>query len=177
MTALEYLKLPDDGCRHELIHGELVMSPSPVYDHGAVVAFLASKLVTHVLSRGLGSVTVETDIVMGKNLVLRPDIAYVSRKRASIIRGHLYGPPDLVIEVTSPGNWQMDVFAKRHDYERFGVKEYWIFDIVDGRHKVYQWCLRGRKFDGGVLKATVLRASVLKGFSLKLGDVWALSKS
>lgn len=143
-----------------------------------LVAFIVGELHSFVRARRCGYVGIETDMIMGKDLVCRPDIVYVSNRNASIIRGYLYGPPDLVIEITSPGNWQMDVFAKRHEYERFGVREYWVFDIVEARNKVYQWWLNRGKYRGGLMDARekYIRSRVLKAFSLKLADLWKAVK-
>ena len=42
-------------------------------------------------------------------------------------------PPDFVLEVASPTTGVVDYTAKRLDYERFGVTEYWRFDPSGGR--------------------------------------------
>ncbi len=166
------MALPDDGNRYELLHGELVMSPSAFFGHGAVTTYVVGKLGEFVRSKKLGAVTVETDIVLGKHFVLRPDICFVSKRQTDIIRGHIYGAPDLAVEITSPSNWQMDVFAKMHEYERFGIREYWVLDIVDERYKAYQWCLRGKRYQGGLVQGHEIKSRVLKGFKLMLEEVW-----
>ena len=40
----------------------------------------------------------------------------------------LIGPPDLAVEVISPDSRRYDTQTKRDDYERCGVREYWIVD-------------------------------------------------
>lgn len=169
------MAMPDDGNRYELVHGELLMSPSAFCPHNEVMFYVGGKLQDFVRSRKLGRVAGETDVIMGKDLVLRPDIFFVAKGRESIIRGHLYGPPELVVEITSPGNWQMDTFAKMHEYERFGIREYWALDIVDRRNKAYQWYLRGKRYHGGLVEGRVIKSRVLKGFTLKLEEVWAIA--
>ncbi|MBI5763897.1 MAG: Uma2 family endonuclease [Planctomycetes bacterium] len=173
LTSAEYMALPDDGNRYELIHGELVMSPSSNFGHGSVALYVAGKMSDYARRKKLGRVTIETDVVIAKALVLRPDIAFVSSNQLAIIRGHIYGPPDLAVEITSPSNWQMDVFAKMREYERFGIREYWVLDIVDQRYKAYQWCLRGKRYHGGLVQGREIKSLVLKGFKLNLEDVWA----
>ncbi len=37
-------------------------------------------------------------------------------------------PPDFVLEIASESTWQTDMVAKRRDYARIGVGEYWRFD-------------------------------------------------
>lgn len=172
LTAADYMALSDDGRRYELIDGELVMSPSPIYGHNAVELWVAARMQDYVDARRLGTVNIETDVVLDKRLVFRPDIHFVARSRRSIIRKHVYGAPDLAVEVTSPDNRPMDLFTKRRDYERYGVREYWILDIARQPFAAYQWHLRGGRYAGGLLDAAVLRARVIRGFSLKLKDIW-----
>lgn len=173
LTSADYMALPDDGNRYELIHGELVMSPSASYGHSEVIVHVASRLTEFVRRRKLGRVGIETDVIVDKNVILRPDINFVAKSQLSIIREHIYGAPDLAVEITSPSNWQMDVFAKIHEYERFGIREYWVLDIVDQRYKAYQWCLRGKRYHGGLVQGREIKSLVLKGFKLNLEDVWA----
>ncbi len=42
-----------------------------------------------------------------------------------------YGAPDLVIEILSPATWRFDKEDKKDEYERSGVKEYWMIDPAD----------------------------------------------
>src|SRR5260221_13225740 len=112
---------------------------------------------------------------MGKDLVLRADICFIGKGRESMIRGYIYGAPDLVVEITSPSNWQMDVFAKMHEYERFGIREYWALDIAERRYRAYQWFLRGKEYHGGLVEGRLIKSRVLKGFTLKLEEVWAIA--
>ena len=79
------------------------------------------------------------DVVLSDDdVVLQPDIVFVSNERRSIIRKGLnvQGAPDLVVEVLSPSTAQRDRTIKRERYARFGVREYWIADIVGGTVEV-----------------------------------------
>ncbi len=71
MTAAEYMALPDDGCRYELIHAARVMSPSALHAHGRVCMYVAAQLDEFVIRRGLGVVRMETDVVLGGRDVRR----------------------------------------------------------------------------------------------------------
>ena len=175
LSVARYMKLPDDGNRYELIHGELVMSPSASYAHGEVLLYVGAKLGAFVRKRGLGRVGIETDVILADGLVLRPDINFVAKRRNSIIREHVHGAPDLVIEITSPGNWQNDLHFKRREYERFGVREYWLLDVADGRNRAFFWKRSRGRFVGGLSDTTTLRSHVLKGFNLDLALVWKVA--
>lgn len=72
-------------------------------------------------------------------LYLTPDT------RCSVGEKRLTGPPDLVVEVLSPGTAKFDRQGKYRAYERHGVHEYWI---VDPLHDVLEvWVLEEGRFD------------------------------
>jgi Uma2 family endonuclease len=39
-----------------------------------------------------------------------------------------FGAPDLVVEIVSPASGKMDRILKFNQYERAGVREYWLLD-------------------------------------------------
>lgn len=57
-----------------------------------------------------------------------PIFVFVSKENESIIKDHIHGVPDLLIELLSPGNKSHDTVRKKNLYEKFGVKEFWIID-------------------------------------------------
>src|SRR6266568_2091390 len=107
MTADELLHLPDDGFRYELVRGELrKMSPSGA-DHGDVAAVIVWSLLNHVRKNRLGKVyTADAGFRIGRgpDTVLAPDAAFVRAARVVKTRKFFEGPPDLAIEVVSPGD-------------------------------------------------------------------------
>jgi len=50
----DYLRLPDDGQRYEVLRGELYVTPAPAYDHQFPVTKLTSFLDVFVTERDLG---------------------------------------------------------------------------------------------------------------------------
>jgi Uma2 family endonuclease len=65
--------------------------------------------------------------------VAQPDVFWVSSENEKCkLRddGYWYGPPDLIVEVLSPGTARQDKVTKFAIYERHGVREYWIADPV-----------------------------------------------
>ena len=59
--------------------------------------------------------------------VVQPDICAVCDPEKLDDRGCI-GAPDLVVEVLSPGNKQLELQHKYEVYESSGIKEYWIMD-------------------------------------------------
>jgi Uma2 family endonuclease len=52
----------------------------------------------------------------------------VGREHSQRISEQAYGPPDLTVEVLSPGTRRTDRLEKMAEYARAGVREYWIVD-------------------------------------------------
>ena len=129
-TYEDFLDFPDDGRRHELLDGEHLVTPSPNRSHQHAVVHLTHLLHGHVRGRDLGRVfTAPFDVVLSNHDVLEPDLLFISRARIEhLTEANVQGPPDLVIEILSPGTARIDLGGKRRAYEKFGVREYWIVD-------------------------------------------------
>jgi Uma2 family endonuclease len=128
MTAQELFHLDDDSHRHELIKGELLTMAPPGEEHGGITINLASLLSTHVKRNNLGRLTVESGFKLESDpdTVLAPDIAFVGRDRAGT-RSPFYrmGPPDLAVEVISPGDTKPEVDRKTALWLELGAKSVW----------------------------------------------------
>lgn len=139
LTYDDYLVLPDDGRRRELVEGEEHVSPQPTVRHQRVVARLLARLGSYVEEHGGGEVFVAVDVLLSDVDVVRPDLAFVAEAHAGRVRQHgVVGAPDLVVEVLSEGHRRHDELRKRRLYERFGVGEYWIVDPELELVKVYR---------------------------------------
>lgn len=130
LTYEDYLLLPDDGRRHEIIEGEHYVTPSPLKKHQVVAGNLHA-LIWHYTRRvRTGTVYVAPfDVIFSDEDVVQPDVMFVTRDRDSITteRG-IRGAPDLVIEVLSESTRKIDQTLKLKRYDRFGVREYWLVD-------------------------------------------------
>jgi Uma2 family endonuclease len=143
--------------------------PAPLCPHQAVVTRTLVLLAVHVRMRGLGHVLVApTDVVLdeAKALVVQPDLLFVSRERAAIVRDRVWGAPDLVVEVESPGTVRRDRTTKLRWYRTYGVRECWLVDPI--RQAVTVVIFRGearplRRRHAG---AQVVRSEVLPGFGV-----------
>ena len=78
-------------------------------------------------------------------------------------------PPDFVLEVASASTADTDTGAKRDDYARLGILEYWRFDKTGQHHGTR---LAGDRLENGVyvpIDIDELSADVLQGYSEALG--------
>ena len=131
MTASEYFTLPETNRPSELVYGVVSGPPAPAYGHQKVVGALFRLLIAHVEERGLGEVCVApVDVVLDEagGLVVQPDLIFITTGRLSIVKQHVAGAPDLVIEVLSPSTEHRDRTMKLAWYRRYGVREYWMVD-------------------------------------------------
>jgi Uma2 family endonuclease len=131
MTYKDLLKLPDDGLRHELIDGEHYVTPSPVPRHQLIAGNLYLIIGNYVRERGSGVIAFAPfDVVFTPYDVVVPDLLYFTTQqyREIVTEKNAQGPPNLLIEILSPGTRRRDEGLKRALYERKGVNEYWMVD-------------------------------------------------
>ncbi len=168
MTADDYLALGETPERYELIDGVVVMSPSPNFRHQKIVLLLIRQLDAFAQRSG-GELIPDIDIRLSPGLVYRPDLVYYGPGRLTGIPARLDTPPDLVIEVLSPGSKPLDLVTKKSDYERFGVGEYWVVDPATG--DVRCWSRRGDAFVESRAAGDRLTSGVVSGLVLDLAPL------
>lgn len=128
-TRAEVLALPDDGMRHELIDGELIVTPTPRVRHQDGVMALHELLSTYALAHGVGRCyNLPGDLEVLPDQLTQPDL-FVVPPGPRFDRWEDAPTPILVIEVASPSTARYDRGTKRRFYQRAGVPEYWIVDL------------------------------------------------
>jgi Uma2 family endonuclease len=158
----DFLRLPADDLRHELVRGELLMTPPAGSDHGSLVAEFAALLRAHVRPRRLGWVMVEPAVRLAEDICFGPDVAFLGRERRAVRRAtHLAGAPDLVVEVLSPSTRAFDRGEKLALYRKHGVRECWLVDAVRRTIDVHDFRTGTRQvarspFQGAVLPDLVV---------------------
>jgi Uma2 family endonuclease len=173
MTADDLWRRPDDGLRHELVRGELtVMTPAGV-EHGILAGRITILLGAHVKAKRLGEVlTAEAGFLITRNpdTVRAPDVAFVAKEHfpaAGLPKGFAPFPPDIAVEVLSPGDAQVDVEEKTEQWLQAGAAMVWI---VNPRARTVTVHRKGR--DPRVLRENdVLNGEeVCPGFSVRVGE-------
>jgi len=149
MTLEEYLNY-DDGTdtRYELVNGELVVMPPESELNRRIATFLFA----YFLQQGIPPyrLTQKTEMVVsGSRATTRlPDLMVLSEELATALKGASRStvmidmpPPELVVEVVSPGKKGIDrdYRYKRSEYAARGIAEYWIVDPMNKRVTVLEW--------------------------------------
>ncbi|MCY2984413.1 MAG: Uma2 family endonuclease [Planctomycetota bacterium] len=171
LTYADYVAIPDDGCRHEIIDGDHFVNPAPNLYHQHVSRHLQLQLLHHIELAGLGVViNAPVDLQLGEHDIVQPDLVFVSHARRWIMTpSRIKGIPDLVVEILSPSNSEHDTKLKRSLYESFGVPEYWI--VFPDDHQLLQLVLAG-----GVYVETLCNMEVVMSVSphtrVDLKKVW-----
>lgn len=143
MTAEELMDLPDDDLRHELINGELITMPLPKLPHGRIEARLGAPLTQFILDHDLGEVFANSgfQLTWNPDTVVGPDISFVSKERleqTADVQGYWQGPPDLAIEIYSPGYRPGKVRDRISRLFSVGTKQVWIVHLKDSTVAVYR---------------------------------------
>lgn len=143
LTRADLDALPDDGRRHELLDGAILVTPSPGFDHQDVVGAVFVELRQAIAGQDLVALTGPFDVVLSEFTVLVPDILVAPRSQFTA--KDLPGAPLLAVEVRSRSTAAVDAVIKRGLYERAGVQSYWLIDpagpsivvleLVDGRYQ------------------------------------------
>ena len=174
----DYVGFPDDGKRHELIHGEHYVTPAPLTKHQTISGNLQGHIFQHCQQTKSGRVFVApTDVKFTETDVVQPDLLFISKDQFHIItRENIQGAPDLIVEILSDSTRRRDERLKRTLYEQHGVKEYWIVDPELDSIKLYR--LRDGRYDAPheltlEQSQAILTTPLLSGFSLSLSDLFA----
>jgi Uma2 family endonuclease len=132
VTTNEYLYDTEESNRiRELARGVVRAPPAPFFSHQVLVLKIARILGDHAEPQQRGRVAIApVDVVLDRDraLIVQPDVLFVSTARLSIISNQVWGAPDLVAEILSPGTEQHDRGEKLGWYRQYGVRECWLVD-------------------------------------------------
>ena len=127
-TPADLLDLPEDGNKYEVVHGELLVSPSPRMRHQRLVTRLLGRLAAYLTQHPVGEAFPGGDVHWELDSLVIPDLLVVDRESAQTSDWKQIGTPLLVAEVLSPSSNREDRFTKRRLYQEMGIPLYWLVD-------------------------------------------------
>lgn len=117
--------LPDDGRRHELLDGTLIVSAVPSWLHQRAVMRL-TLLLGNACPPKLEVLTGPFAVNLGERTQFQPDVL-VTESRHYNPRG-LWVAPLLMVEILSRSTAMFDRHTKRHTGERESVPSFWLVE-------------------------------------------------
>lgn len=172
LTYDDYLLIPDDGRRHEIIDGEEYVTPAPNTRHQDIAGEIYRLIANHLVGHGGGRVLLAPyDVVLSKGDVVQPDVIFVSDENAGVItEANIQGAPTLVVEVISDP--RMDRLTKRDLYARHRVPEYWVVDPDSDRVEVHRLTKEGYGKPEIMEPGEKLSTEAIPGFELDLTELF-----
>ncbi|MEO8713328.1 MAG: Uma2 family endonuclease, partial [Parafilimonas sp.] len=132
-TLVDVYRLLPEGTPIQVIQNQFYMSPSPLFNHFSIAKNIFLQLNEYATQNNLGEVIyAPVDVYLGNKNAVQPDVFFLSNTKKNFIKEDgVYGAPDLIVEVLSPGNRNTDLIKKKAVYEQFGVEEYFIVEPAD----------------------------------------------
>lgn len=131
LTAEDLWQMGEKGRYCELVRGELIEMTPPGGMHGEIALRFGRYLQAHAEDHRLGRVMVESGYWLERNpdTVRGPDVSFLAADRVppeGLPEGFFPGPPDLAVEVVSPGDSDVEVQDKVMNYLASGTRLVWI---------------------------------------------------
>ena len=179
LTYADYLA-DESNDRYELFDGEIVMQAAPSSVHQEISMELSRQFANYLIGKKCRVYHAPFDVRLFEKegdspkdiyTVFQPDIFVICDRNKIDNRG-CKGAPDLVIEILSPSTARYDWIDKMNQYQKAGVREYWIADPQN--QLVHVFLLKdGQFFPQRVYDRTeTAEVNVLDGCSIDLSRVF-----
>ena len=176
LTYEDYLLIPEDGQRHEILDGEHYVTPAPFLRHQRLSMRLTLRLGPFIVENDLGELlAAPADVILSRYDVVQPDLLFISKRRSGIAtERNIQGAPDLVVEILSESTRRRDEGIKLELYERLGVDEHWMFDPDRRTAKVYRrdGDRLARVAELSADAGDVLATPLLPGLEVRLSEIF-----
>lgn len=138
--TIEYIYALPDGERAELIDGQIYYMAPPNTRHQRMLNYINTEINMYIRKNNGECEVFPAPFAVFLNdddmNYVEPDISVICDKNKISDKG-CQGAPDWVIEIISPSSRAMDYFTKLFQYQKSGVREYWIVDPIKQRITVY----------------------------------------
>jgi len=177
VSVEEFVQRVGDGQKADLLDGVIYMASPDSPEAAEVNGFLQTLLNYFTRRRKLGKVYGPRSAFRlfpdsAESWAPEPDVAFVLGERTKLWKGSVFqGPPDMAVEIVSTDSIDRDTITKRDAYERAGVREYWIIDLIQGKCTFLR--LERGTYREVPASGTVFRSEVVQGFWLDTGWLFA----
>jgi Uma2 family endonuclease len=155
-TALrrEFIDSLTEDTKAEFINGTAVYHSPAKAKHGRATGNLYCLMQGYATHKKLGECFTESYMIELGDNNYEPDIIFYTEERAKAIDAEavIFPVPDVIVETLSKRTVFNDVNVKFEDYERHGVKEYWLLnpsekhlDVFENRKGKFRKIFSGKK--------------------------------
>jgi Uma2 family endonuclease len=168
----EFYRLADEDSDWEYLDGRIVMHSPASNRHEDLFRFLLTLFSAFLDDRGGG-------IVRGSRFPMRldakwspePDLLVVTEtRRGQLTEQRLEGPADLVVEIASESDPELDYREKLPRYRDARIPEIWVVDRF--RQQVLHEVLTQNRYRATTLSSGRLASSVVSGFWIEVSWLW-----
>lgn len=168
-TRADYDLLPE-GFPAQLVEGQLVRDPSPIFGHQRTALRIARQLAKLVGDSRMGIAPI--DIALDDFNVYQPDVVVFRQNVEYEANSDDIGIPLLAVEVLSPSTARRDRLVKRTRMLDAGVDEVWLIDRDAGMVEIYDRT-RYRDVPRRATTTDRVESAVVQGFSLVPAELFA----
>jgi len=145
LTYEQFLQMKDEDTHAEWVNGEVIVLMPPKRYHQEVLRFLAYLLEEYLQRNPVGEFLFASfELYLPRSNASRePDLFVVRNENLQHLEADRFtGAPDVVVEVISDDSIHRDSVEKFLEYEREGVREYWLIDPRPGRRAMHMFRLQ-----------------------------------
>jgi Uma2 family endonuclease len=171
LTEAEFMRLPDDGRKYELVDGQAKEVPTS-FLHGVLGMRLAFSLMPHLSDKAYFT-GAQAGYRTASGNIRVPDVGVIFKQ--SLPEGKLpdgFGDraPDLAIEIVSPSEDMPDLLRKVGEYFESGAQEMWL--LFPETQRVVRYTA---PFEATILHADdALTTPLAPDFRIRVGDLFAV---
>jgi len=175
VTAEQLLHMPGDGCRYELIAGDLHKMTPCGWRHGDVGGWLHALIGNYLVQQRIGKLFfAETGFLLSRDpdTVRAPDIAFIHKDHLppDLPEDAFWpGAPDLAVEVVSPSDTSREVDEKAKAWLAAGAQLVWVVNPIGRFVSVYR---RGQAALTLTEAEDLSGEDLLPGFHCRIADIF-----
>jgi Uma2 family endonuclease len=176
-TEDDYLELETNHLI-EYAHGQVEVLPMPTISHQRIVAFLYNQLLAFItqFKPGTEVLFAPLKVRLWPGKYREPDLVVMFAEHRERLHEQYLDLPDLVVEIVSPDNRQLDVSVKRREYAQAGIPEYWIVDPEGARILVLTLVGNHYEAHGEFKTGDQATSLLLADFEVNVEAVWAAAR-
>ena len=177
MSYEEFLEWADEDTHAEWVNGEVIVFMPPKPPHQILTEFLDRLLGLFVAVFDLGQLHIAPiEVKLWQAGPSRePDLLFLSKAHLNqVTPDQIVGAPDLVVEIVSNDSVHRDRVDKFDNYEKAGVREYWILDNRPNQQRAwfYQVDRNGKFREIPPDAQGIYRSAELPDFWLRVEWLW-----